>query len=112
MVATMIGVERIETVTGEIKETHPSHLQGRSVKCNHSCAAGTRSRTMNLLVGEVVHSPDRRFGHSFSVVNAHRAPLLTLTYQTTREAELARSVIAALLAQATEVIAHPVRSYD
>jgi hypothetical protein len=107
----MIGVERIETVTGEIEETHTSHLPGRSIKCNPSCAVSTRSRTMNLLVGEVVHSPDSRFGHSFSVVNAHRAPLLTLTYQTAREAELARSVIAALLAQATEAVAHPVRSY-
>jgi hypothetical protein len=65
---------------------------------------------MNLSVCEVVHSAGIRIGHSFSVANAHRAPVLTLTYQTASEAELARSIIAALLAQATEVIAHPVRS--
>jgi hypothetical protein len=64
---------------------------------------------MNVSVGEVVHSPGNRIGHSFSVANAHRAPLLTMTYQTAREAELARAVIVALLAQATEIIAHPVR---
>jgi len=64
---------------------------------------------MNLSLGEVVHSPGNRIGHSFSVANARRAPLLTLTYQTAAEAELARSVVAALLAQAIEIITHPAR---
>jgi hypothetical protein len=66
-------------------------------------------KVMNLTLGEVVHSPGNRIGHSFSVLNARRAPLVTLTYQSAAEAELARSVIAALLQQATEVIAHPAR---
>jgi hypothetical protein len=60
---------------------------------------------MVLSVGEVVHPLGNRTGHSFSVANAHRAPLLTLTYRSAGEAELARSVVAALLAQASEVIA-------
>ena len=62
-----------------------------------------------LSVSEVVHLPANRGGHSFSVTNEHRAPLLTLTYKTAGEAELARLVIAALVAQATDVIAHPAR---
>jgi hypothetical protein len=64
------------------------------------------------VVGEVVHPPGTRTDYSFSVANAHRAWLLTLTYRSAGEAELARSVIAALLPQATEIIAHPVRSYS
>jgi hypothetical protein len=65
---------------------------------------------MKLSVGEVVHSPGNKHGHSFAVANESRAPLLTLTYGTAGEAEMARSVITGLLEHATEIIAHPVRS--
>jgi len=66
---------------------------------------------MNISIGEVVHPAGDGTGHSFSVANAHRAPL-PLTYRDAGEAELARSVVAAFKAQESEVIAHPVRSYS
>jgi hypothetical protein len=65
---------------------------------------------MNLSVSEVVHSAGNRFGHSFSVANEHRAPLITLTFKTAGEAELGRSMVAALLEHAVDVMVHPVRS--
>jgi hypothetical protein len=61
---------------------------------------------MKWSVGEVIHSPGNRVGHSFSVANEHRAPIFTITYRTAAEAELARSVVTALLTEATEVSGH------
>jgi hypothetical protein len=62
---------------------------------------------MELSITEVIHSPGNRLGHSFSVVNEHRAPLLTIAYKTAGEAELARSLVSALLTEAIEFIVHP-----
>jgi hypothetical protein len=58
-------------------------------------------------VGQVVHAHGTDDTYSFSIVNEHRAPLVTLTYATGAEAMLARSVIHALLAGAVDLISHP-----
>ena len=62
---------------------------------------------MSWSVGQVVHAHGTDEAHSFSIVNEHRAPLLTLTYATGAEAKLARSVVHALIADAVDLISHP-----
>lgn len=62
---------------------------------------------MSWSVGQVVPTHGADDAHSFSIVNDHRAPLLTLTYATDAEAKLARFVVHALLADAIDVISHP-----
>jgi hypothetical protein len=42
-----------------------------------------------------------------SILNQHRAPLITLTYKTVEEADLARSVVEAVLRGVIDVISHP-----
>lgn len=62
---------------------------------------------MSWSVGQVAHAHGTEDAHSFSIVNQHRAPLLTLTYATSAEARLARFIVHALLADAVDVISHP-----
>jgi len=62
---------------------------------------------MSWTVGKVDTHRRNELGHGFSILNQHRAPLLTLTYKTVEEADLARSVVEAVLSGAIDVISHP-----
>jgi hypothetical protein len=62
---------------------------------------------MRWTAGEVIDVGDRTLGHGFSIVNQHRVPLLTLTYEAASEAKTARSLIEAVLAGVSEVTSYP-----
>ena len=52
---------------------------------------------MTWSVSEVMRTGGR-LGHSFSVIDPHREPLLTLAFKTAAEAERARAILEAELA--------------
>jgi hypothetical protein len=58
-------------------------------------------------VGDIVGISGRTHGYGFSVVNEHRAPLFTLTYETAEEAEAAQALVAAALTGVIEITSHP-----
>ena len=49
-----------------------------------------------------------RLGHSFSVINPHREPLLTLAFETAAEADRARAILEAELAALQLPITEPI----
>jgi hypothetical protein len=48
-----------------------------------------------------------RLGHSFSVIDPHREPLLTLAFKTAAEAECARGILEAELATVQQLVTDP-----
>jgi hypothetical protein len=51
-------------------------------------------------------------GHGFSIRNQHRAPLITLTYETAVEAEAAQALVKAALTGVIDVTSHSYPSHS
>jgi len=67
---------------------------------------------MSWEVGQVVGIGGRMLGHGFSIRNQHRAPLITLTYETAVEAEAAQALVKAALTGVIDVTSHSYPSHS